>query len=311
MTTRLVLNGKKASLPEVREAVATVRREGHPLEVRVTWEGGDVARFVAEAAAEGIERLVAGGGDGSVNEMAAALAGLDAARRPSMGILPLGTANDFATACGIPKEPEAALRLACTGQPRSIDVARANDRVFVNVASAGFGAAVTAGTPVELKDFLGGGAYTLMGILQAVNFTPYECTLRTPDGERSGGMIVGAVCNGRLAGGGQPLAPDALVDDGLLDVVSIVPFAVADIPQVARELATLLVAGGDPRHAGRWVVRTRVPWLETDSDGELPVNLDGEPMRARHLRFEAVPGALAAVLPPHCPCVRQEQGGGG
>ena len=302
MRTRLFLNGKKAGLPAVREAVAATRRAGHSLEVRVTWEKGDAERLVAEAAAERVDRVVAGGGDGSVNEVAAGLMALEPARRPAMGILPLGTANDFATACRVPSDPAAALALACTGIPRPVDAARANDRVFVNVASAGFGAEVTARTPVRLKDLLGGGAYALMGFLEAVNFTPYRCTLRTPGGESEGTMIVGAVCNGRLAGGGQPLAPDARIDDGLLDVVSLVPFAVADIPQVAREMATLLAAGGDPRREGRWLFRQQVPWVEAESTAELPVNLDGEPMHAKRVRFEALPRALAMILPPDCPC---------
>lgn len=305
MRARLVLNGKKAGLPPVRDAVAALRRAGHPIEVRVTWETGDVERLVAEAADDGVERIIAGGGDGSVNEMANGLMRLavrEPARRPAMAILPLGTANDFATACRVPSDPVAALTLACEGTPRPVDLARANDRWFVNVASGGFGAAVTADTPVELKDFLGGGAYTLMGILKAVNFRPYACTLRTPDGESHGGMIVGAVCNGRLAGGGHPLAPEARIDDGLLDVVSIEPFALPDIPEVAAELAAVVSAGA-PWRGGRWIVRQRVPWVEAESPGELPVNLDGEPMRAHRFRFEAVPGAVSMILPADCPCL--------
>ena len=302
MRARLILNGKKAGLQPVRDAVAAVRRAGHALEVRVTWEQGDVERLVAEAAAEGVERIIAGGGDGSVNEMANGLMAFGAGVRPAMGILPLGTANDFATACAVPADLVASLTLACEGSPRPVDLARANDRYFVNVASGGFGAAVTAETPVELKDFLGGGAYTLMGILKAVNFRPYACTVRTPEGESSGGMIVGAVCNGRLAGGGHPLAPGALIDDGLLDVVSIVPFSLPDIPDVAAELAAA-VSFDAPWEGGRWIVRQRVPWVETESAGELPVNLDGEPMKARRYRFEAVPGAIRMILPPECPCL--------
>jgi len=303
MRARLILNGKKAGLQPVREAVAALRRSGHELEVRVTWEKGDVERLVAEAVADGVERIIAGGGDGSVNEMANGLMQLDAASRPAIGILPLGTANDFATACRVPIDPVAALTLACEGEPRPVDLARANDRFFVNVASGGFGAAVTAETPVELKDFLGGGAYTLMGILKAVNFRPYQCTIRTPDGESQGQVIVGAVCNGRQAGGGQPLAPEARISDGLLDLMALRPFSMADIPEVAAELAAAVAAGAMPWHGGRWVLRQAVPWVETESVGELPVNLDGEPMKARHFRFEAVPGALRMVLPDDCPCV--------
>jgi lipid kinase YegS len=302
MRARLILNGKKAGLQPVRDAVAAVRGSGHTLEVRVTWEKGDVERLVAEAVADGVERIIAGGGDGSVNEMANGLMALGCDKRPAMGILPLGTANDFATACRVPTDPVASLTLACEGSPRPVDLARANEHYFVNVASGGFGAAVTADTPVQLKDFLGGGAYTLMGILKAVNFRPYACTLRTPEGESNAGMIVGAVCNGRLAGGGHPLAPAARINDGLLDVVSFAPFSMSDIPDVAAELAAAVSAGA-PWHGGKWVVRQRVPWVETESPAELPVNLDGEPMRAHRFRFEAVPGAVRMILPPDCPCL--------
>jgi diacylglycerol kinase family enzyme len=124
MRVRLILNDKKAGLQPVRDAVATLRRSGLALEVRVTWERGDMERLVAEAVAEGIDRIIAGGGDGSVNEMANGLMHLDhldAASRPAMAILPLGTAYDFATACRVPIDPVATLRLAFEGSPRPAD----------------------------------------------------------------------------------------------------------------------------------------------------------------------------------------------
>ncbi|MFM7136444.1 MAG: diacylglycerol kinase family protein, partial [Planctomycetota bacterium] len=79
MRARLILNGKKAGRPDVRAAVVAVRDAGHDLEVRVTWERGDAARLVADAAREGVGRVIAGGGDGSVNEVAAGLAAVEAA----------------------------------------------------------------------------------------------------------------------------------------------------------------------------------------------------------------------------------------
>jgi lipid kinase YegS len=271
MHARLILNGKKADRPDVREAVRVVRNEGHDLDVRVTWERGDASRLVAEAARDGVPRVIAGGGDGSVNEMANGLMAVDEARRPSMGILPLGTANDFATACRVPADATAALRLAVTGKPCPVDLGRCNDAYFANIASGGFGAAVTADTPVELKNFLGGGAYTIMGVVKAVNFRPYDCTIHTPSGSTTGAMVVGAVCNGRQAGGGQPLAPDAMIDDGLLDVVFLRPFPVGSAAQVAAEITSR-------RDGGEYVVRMRVPWVEVSAGGRIPVNLDGEPV---------------------------------
>jgi lipid kinase YegS len=296
MHARLILNGKKAGLPDVRAAVQAVRSAGHDLEVRVTWEKGDAARLAAEAAREGVPRVIAGGGDGSVNEVANGLMAVAAAARPALGILPLGTANDFATACGVPTDPQAAIVLAVTGEPRPIDLGRCNDAFFANVAAGGFGAAVTAETPVELKNFLGGGAYTLMGLAKAVHFVPYACSIRTPDGEVAGRVVVGAICNGRQAGGGQPLAPAALLDDGLLDVVALSEFPPSAAMQVVAE-----ILADDTR--GQYVTRVRVPWIEVTAPAAIPVNLDGEPQGGTAFRFTCEPGCVRMVLPPDCPCV--------
>lgn len=297
MHARLILNGKKADRPDVRAAVKAVRAAGHDLEVRVTWERGDAARFVAEAARDGVPRVIAGGGDGSVNEAANGLMALAAPARPTLGILPLGTANDFATACRVPVDAEAALRLAVTGEPRPVDLGRCNDAFFANIASGGFGAAVTAETPVELKNFLGGGAYTLMGLVKAVHFAPYACSIHTPAGAVDGSMVVGAICNGRQAGGGQPLAPDAFLDDGLLDIVSLRRFPASAAMQVVAEILA-------NRSDGEYVERLRAPWIEVTAPAPIPVNLDGEPMTGTSFRFACEPGCVRMVLPTDCPCLR-------
>jgi len=135
----LIINGKKAGIPAIREAVRVIRDDGYDLQVRVTWEYGDGLRYVAEAVGSGVDVVIAGGGDGTVNELAHGLALLDSQQRPALGILPLGTANDFATCCTIPTEPLPALCLALEGDPVAVDLVQANDRYFMNVASAGFG----------------------------------------------------------------------------------------------------------------------------------------------------------------------------
>ncbi|MFV1984964.1 MAG: diacylglycerol kinase family protein, partial [Thiohalomonadales bacterium] len=108
MDIRILLNGKKAGIETVRSAIFKTRESG-VVEVRSTWEGGDVERLVQEAINDGCQRVVAGGGDGTVNEVVDALLKVPAEERPEVAVLPLGTANDFATACTIPAEPLAAL----------------------------------------------------------------------------------------------------------------------------------------------------------------------------------------------------------
>lgn len=294
-TSLLILNGKKAGEPAIRDAVTTLRSAGHALDVRVTWESGDVQRFVDEASDRRLNRIIVGGGDGSLNEAANALSH-QTSTRIALGILPLGTANDFATACQIPQEPLQALELATQGPARSIDVASANDHHFLNVASIGFGAAVTANTPVELKDFLGGGAYTLAGLVQALNFVPYPSRVRTPDREFEGELLIGAVCNGRTAGGGQPLAPSAMLDDGMLDVLLLRHFPPRNAAQVIRELR-------NPEPGGEFVQRFQASKIDGESETETPFNLDGEPFLEKQVRISVLSGALDVVLPADCPCV--------
>lgn len=311
MTIRILLNGKKAGLEPVRAAILAARKHGN-VEVRVTFEGGDIDRLVAEAVADACPRLVAAGGDGTVNECVSALMRFDEAKRPELAIMPLGTANDFATACTIPIELEQALRLAQTGEARAIDCvkviagakgadgsspAEGSARYFINVASGGFGAKVTAETPVALKNFLGGGAYTLAGIVQALSFAPYQGTIKLPNQHSQEHVIVGAICNGRQAGGGQQLAPKAMLNNGLLDTIALRHFPMEALPQVLSELA-------NQDTDGEYVRRIRTPWVEWHSDEVMPINLDGEPIAARRIRFEAIPDAIKLVLPTQCPLLR-------
>lgn len=295
MTTRLLLNGKKAGLEPIREAVYSIRNKGYDLQVRPTWEAGDIERLVAEAAEQGVTRIIAGGGDGTVNEVVNAINKLQVSYI-ELAILPLGTANDFATACEIPIEPEEALHLALKGESYWVDSVSANDQFFINIATAGFGAQVTATTPVALKNFLGGGAYTLSGLVQAVNFQPFPGKVISGEREKQANVVVGAVCNGRMAGGGQQLAPDAYIDDGLLDTFSIESFSAADIATVIEELQSDTNAT-----ESKFVHKYKVKTVEWQSNTVMPINLDGEPISSPNVMISLIPSSIKLVLPAHTP----------
>lgn len=295
---RLLLNGKKAGLESVRQAVLEARRQ-QDIEVRVSWEAGDIRRLVIEAISQGCRRIVAGGGDGTLNEVVNALMSVTQSDRPELAILPLGTANDFATSCGISQDPLPALQFAQRGAATTVDCVRANDRYFLNVASGGFGALVTNNTPVTLKNFLGGGAYTLSGVVQALQFSPFRGRVILPDETFSDEIIVAAVCNGRQAGGGQQLAPKAYINDGLLNLFGISRFQAQALPLVLEELR---IADESPNDiAGQYVKRFSVPWIEWDADDMMPVNLDGEPIESKKIKFEVQPRTISLVLADTCP----------
>lgn len=152
-TIRAILNGKKAGTPELRNEIMRMREQGVDLQVRVTWESADMGRLVKEAVNEGIRRIVVAGGDGTVNEAVTALNQIDPNARPELAIIPMGTANDFATATKIPTTIRESIELAVNGDAVAVDSVQANDRYFMNIAAAGFGAEITAETPLELKNF--------------------------------------------------------------------------------------------------------------------------------------------------------------
>ena len=122
-TSLLILNGKSAGDEPLREAINLLRDEGMDIQVRVTWEKGDAARYVAEAQQLGVATVIAGGGDGTINEVATALVNCPGEHKPVLGILPLGTANDFATSTAIPEALEQALQLAIVRTTMALHIA--------------------------------------------------------------------------------------------------------------------------------------------------------------------------------------------
>lgn len=299
---RLILNGKSAGDDDLRAAVQTLRETGIALDVRVTWEDGDAERYVAEAIADGVDTVIAAGGDGTLSEVATTLAHRDATADalPSLGLVPLGTANDFATAAGIPDGPLAALQLVREVAAAPLDLLRidADDGIHwcANLASGGFGTEVTVETDEGLKKMLGGLAYLITGIARLGRIDPLQARLRGPDFAWEGDLIALGIGNGRQAGGGQALCPDALVDDGQLDL-TIVPDLSGD---VAATVGTLIKEG---KHAAldRVATRIRLPWVELASDEPLTLNLDGEPVASRRFRVDCVAGRVRMHLPLACP----------
>lgn len=278
-----------------------MRERGSSIEVLAASEDGDAERFAAESARSGAA-VVASGGDGTLQRV---VNGVLAAGRPApcpIGVLPLGTASDFAAGCGIPtNDAVGALLLIVEGVPTPIDVALLGARAFVNVASGGFGAQVTAETPPELKRVLGTAAYVLTGLGHVTDLRARHARLVAPGFVWEGEFYAFAVGNGRQAGGGFQICPRALLDDGLLDVVLI--------PNMPH--AHLLALLGDLRRGSHLdderIVYRRVSHLTVETDEELQVNLDGEPSHGETVRFQVLRRRrLPFYLPPGAPLMPGE-----
>lgn len=294
MTERnaLILHRKSANRPEVKDAVKQARKAGLDLRVLVPFNKKEKPRVVREALDRGVTRIIAGGGDGTINAVANALIG-DGSTAPAaeLGIMPLGTANDFARGCELPVDDLAeCLRIACTRESRPIDVGCVNNRFFINVASAGFGAEITATTPVNLKKALGGGAYALMGLIRASGLSPYAVKLEVPGEETlSGQMLFMAVGNNRFAGGGFAVAAHSNMNDGLLDLTAVMQGSGLDLARLRQELEDPM--NPDNQH----IVYRQLGAFTIRSENKLHCNLDGEPLLKRKFRFSVMPAHLKVV----------------
>lgn len=299
---RLILNGKSAGDDSLRDAVGAMRERGVALDVRVTWENGDAERYVTEAIADGVDTLIAAGGDGTLSAIAGALAHRDEAATglPALGLVPLGTANDFASAASLPEEPLPALQLVLAQAASPVDILKleADGGVHwaANLVSGGFGTQVTVDTHDGMKKLLGGLAYLVTGLSKVGRIDPIQARIAGPGFDWRGDFIALGIGNGRQAGGGQALCPDARIDDGLLDL-TIVPELTGEM---AGTLATLLKDG---KHAAldQAAVRAQMAWVDIVSDQPLTLNLDGEPVESARFRIECVPGRVRMHLPTDCP----------
>ena len=288
-TTFLILHRKSANEPYVKEAIKTVKKAGIKLRVLVPFNKAEKPRVLSEALERGATRIIAGGGDGTINAVANALIG-KGKKKPeaTLGIFPLGTANDFARGLGLPMDDlSECLRIACTRDGRPVDVGVMNKRHFINVASLGFGAEITATTPIQLKKIIGGGAYTLMGMVKALNLTPYTGRLLIPGQEPlAGSILFGAVGNNHFAGGGFDIAPKAKLDDGLLDLTAIMHSPGFSLTELANELENPM----NPDN--RFVFYRQLPQFTIEADEVLHCNLDGEPVTKQRLKFRVLPQYL-------------------
>jgi lipid kinase YegS len=287
--TVFVLHRKSANEEYVKDAVRALRKEGHDFRVLVPFNKKEKPRIVREAIESGATRIIAGGGDGTINAIANAIIG-SGKNKPdvTLGICPLGTANDFARGCDLPFEDKTeCLRIALTRDGREIDVGRLNGRNFVNVASLGFGAEITATTPINLKKALGGAAYTLMGMVKALDLSPYPGEVHVPGEEPSkGSMLFAAVGNNHFAGGGFDVAPMAKIDDGLLDLTAIRVDRGFQLSNLANELENPM--NPDNKH----VAYRQLAEFTIKSEQKLHCNLDGEPVHKKKLHFTVLPRHL-------------------
>jgi YegS/Rv2252/BmrU family lipid kinase len=274
-----------------------VRQALGPVDVEWTRAARDGERLAREGARAGIERIVVAGGDGTLNEVATGLLGAELGRYTELGLLPLGTGGDFARTLGVPADLDGALDCITRGEPRRVDAGRLDYRRadgrearawFVNVASVGIAALVEDITARTTRAFGGTAAFAIATVRALFSYRPLPVRVSI-DGKPlfEGPLVLGAVANGRSFGGGMQIGPDALPDDGLLDVV-VVP-ARSTLSLLTR--LPMLYRGTHVAEPDVRVGRGRCVELHA-APGAARIEADGDPLGHLPARIEIVPQAL-------------------
>lgn len=278
----MIIHGARAEREDVRNLIDWVRAKGYVVEPHLTLEPGDGTAMAATAARGGADVVIAMGGDGTVNEV---VNGLDGFETP-LGIVPLGTANDFAAQAGIPADADHAMDVILRRKPVCIDTASLNGRRFLNVSTGGLGAEATAETPSDAKETLGPMAYAITGVRKFAELQPYRARFEGQGFTFEGDFLMFAVGLTRASGGGTLVTPNASVTDGLLDVCVVEAMGRADFARLV-----LKVKRGE--HLGEPGVHyAQLPSITITSEMPLSVNVDGETSDASRLEYHSRPHDL-------------------
>jgi YegS/Rv2252/BmrU family lipid kinase len=268
-----------------RRIAADFRSQGMRIDVVRTPAPDEAARLAREGAADGYRLIVAAGGDGTANEIANGIAGSGA----TLALYPIGTGNDFARALGYPKRARDVPRFLRGARRRAIDVGEMNGRIFVNAAGVGIDGHVArriAATSRVAGHTLGYFVGSLVGI---ATYRPQPMRVQI-DGElRAGSFLTVVAANGTHFGSGMHVAPQASLDDGLLDVL-----IAADLSRWAS-LVTLGKLYRGTHVDGRAVVLKKARVVEIELETTLVAQLDGEPTSVRRLSIRVRPGALQVL----------------
>jgi diacylglycerol kinase (ATP) len=288
----IVNTGSRTGANAYEEARSRLTDLGLPLaDTFPLSDGGRVPETVHAAVESGCDLIVVGGGDGTVSCTVDEIVGRDVV----LGVLPLGTANDFARTLQIPSDVESACDTIVNGKVVDVDLGLVDDNYFVNVASVGLSVGVTHALTPRLKRRLGPLAYPVATLRAYRRLQPFSVHLEFPDGDHDAidldDVLQVAVGNGRHYGGGAVVSPTAGIDDHTLDVFAIRRGRLTDHVSIAR----LLRSGHFVHHHN--VVHTTTQRLRMRTEPDQHINVDGEVVASTPREFSIAGNVLDVMVP--------------
>ncbi|MGG3737785.1 diacylglycerol kinase [Aeribacillus pallidus] len=255
----------KKHLPDVLQKL---EQAGYETSAHATTGAGDATKAAKIAVERRYDIVIAAGGDGTINEVVNGLAEQD--YRPKLGVIPVGTTNDFARALHIPRDIEAATDIIVKGDTIPVDIGRMNDRYFINIAGGGRLTELTYEVPSKLKTMLGQLAYYLKGIEMLPSIRATEVTIEYDGKLYEGEVMLFLVGLTNSVGGFEKLAPDASINDGLFSLLILKKTNLAEFIRIASSA----IRGehiNDPH-----VIYTKANHIKVYSKEKVQLNIDGE-----------------------------------
>jgi YegS/Rv2252/BmrU family lipid kinase len=263
-------------------------RRGIGLEIHFTERGGHARELATSAAASGARLVITWGGDGTINEAGAALMGTGVV----LGVVPAGSGNGLAAALALPRNPARAIVAAFDGDTRTIDAGVIAGRPFFNVAGVGFDAHIARLFNERARGSRGRWPYVSIGVREGCRYAASEYLVSLDGQARRVRALLIVFANGREFGMGARIAPQAELDDGVLDATVI-----EDRSVIARFLDAPYLAFA-MTHRAKGVTVSRIRAATIEADGEILFHVDGEPGSVeRRLDVHIVPKALTVRVP--------------
>ncbi|MFD2446616.1 diacylglycerol kinase [Bacillus sp. CGMCC 1.16607] len=268
---RIIYNptsGREIFKRHLAEVLQRLEMAGYETSCHATTGAGDATEAARIAVERRYDLVIAAGGDGTINEVVNGLA--EQEYRPRLGIIPVGTTNDFARALHIPRDIEAATDIIVKGETIPVDIGRINDKYFINIAGGGRITELTYEVPSKLKTMLGQLAYYLKGMEMLPSIRSTDFTIEYDGKLFEGEAMLFLVGLTNSVGGFEKLAPNSSINDGLFSLLILKKTNLADFIRIA----TLAIRGEHINDSN--VVYTQANRIKVTSNEKVQLNLDGE-----------------------------------
>lgn len=268
---RIIYNpssGRELFRKELPTVLEKLEKAGFETSAHATTGAGDAMAEAKRTVEKEYDLVVVAGGDGTINEVVSGIA--ESPYKPTLGIIPAGTTNDFARALSIPKDIQKAVDMIVEHRVQSLDIGKVNGKYFVNIAGGGGLTELTYDVPIKLKSAIGQLAYYIKGIEMLPSLRPVSVTIEYDDHVFTGEIMLFLVANTNSVGGFEKLAPNALVDDGYFDLLILKKTNLGEF----LRLATAALRGAhleDDR-----VIYTQAKKIKVTPKEKMLLNIDGE-----------------------------------